>query len=294
MTRKVRPNPDWFTDDPAKPSAKRTSAGSPERDADPNGLRDKTRGPRLQKYLADAGVASRRECEAMIEAGDVAVNGHFVTNLPVWVDPARDHVTVRGKPVRPETESVYVMLYKPRGVVCTNDDPEGRPRAIDLVQHPSNARLYPVGRLDLDSTGLLLMTNDGELANRLTHPRYGVHKQYDVTVKGAVDDESLDKLSRGVFLPEYKQGKGSRTLPVDVKLKRRDRNRTHLLIELREGRNRQVRRMLDKLGYPVKRLRRVRMGPLKLTHLKPGQWRELHEKEIAALRKTAFGSRRKT
>jgi len=285
MARRTKPNPSWFADR-KKPQA------TPAMRDEANGLRDKSRGPRLQKYLADAGVASRRECEALIEAGEVSVNGHFITELPVWVDPEHDRVTVRGKPVRPETESVYVMLYKPRGVVCTNDDPEGRPRAIDLVRHPSNARLFPVGRLDMDSTGLLLMTNDGELANRLAHPRYGVHKQYDVTVTGFVDDKSLDKLSRGVFLPDYKQGDGARALPVDVKLLRRDRNRTHLLVELREGRNRQVRRMLELLGHPVKRLRRVRMGPLKLTHLKPGHWRELHDSEIAAVRKAAFGSKR--
>ena len=140
----------------------------------------------------------------------------------------------------------------------------------------------------------MLMTNDGQLANRLTHPRYGVHKQYDVTVKGAVDDAALDKLRRGVFLVDRERTSGARTEPIDVQLLRRDRNRTHLLIELREGRNRQIRRMLAKLEHPVKRLRRVRMGPLKLTSLKPGQWRELDHKEIAALRKAAFGNPRKT
>lgn len=268
-------------------------ANKPQKDTSEAALRDCNRGPRLQKYLADAGIASRRECESLIEAGEVAVNGHFITNLPVWVDPGTDRITVRGRPVRPVTDIVYVMLYKPRGVVCTNDDPEGRPRAIDLVQYPSNVRLFPVGRLDMDSTGLLLMTNDGELANRLTHPRYGAHKQYDVTVKGAVDDAVLDKLRRGVYLTDKVRGSGSRTDPVDVKLLRRDRNRTHLLIELREGRNRQVRRMLARLDHPVKRLRRVQMGPLKLTHLKPGQWRELDDREIAALRKAAFGKREK-
>ncbi len=253
-------------------------------------LRDNSRGPRLQKYLAEAGIASRRECEELIESGEVAVNGHYITELPVWVDPAADRITVRGKIVRPVKDTIYIMLYKPRGVVCTNDDPEGRTQAIDLVQHPSKVRLYPVGRLDMDSTGLLLMTNDGELANRLTHPRYGVHKQYDVTVKGAIEDAALEKMRRGVFLTAHERGRGgSRTEPVDVKLIKRDRNRTHLMIALREGRNRQVRRMLAKLGYPVKRLRRVQMGPLKLTHLKPGQWRELEHKEVNLLRSAAFG-----
>lgn len=229
----------------------------------------------------------------MIERGDVSINGHIITELPIWVDPERDRILVNGRLVKPPADAVYIMLYKPRGVVSTNEDPEGRPVAIDLVKHPSKARLFPIGRLDMDSTGLLLLTNDGELANRLTHPRYGVHKQYDVTVKGQVSDDALNKLSGGVFLTGRERAEGSRTQSVQVTLLRRDRERTHLLIELREGRNRQIRRMLAKLDHPVKRLRRVKMGPLKLTHLKVGQWRELDYKEVQLLQRAAKGPAQK-
>src|SRR5512145_1291040 len=128
--------------------------------------RDAARGPRLQKVLAAAGVAARRDCETLIETGAVAVNGHVVRTLPIWVDPARDRITVNGMPLRGGAPLVYVMLYKPRNVVCTNDDPEGRRKAVDLVRHPLRVRLFPVGRLDSDSTGLLLLTNDGALSNR--------------------------------------------------------------------------------------------------------------------------------
>jgi pseudouridine synthase len=182
------------------------------------------------------------------------------------------------------------MLFKPKGVVSTNSDPEGRPRAIDLVEHPSKARLYPVGRLDLDSSGLLLLTNDGPLANRLAHPRFEMHKGYEVTVGGRVEDEAVERLERGIFLPGRDERAGARTARSQLKVLKRDATRTLLYMELREGRNRQIRRMLATLGHPVKKLRRVRMGPLQLKGLQAGQWRELTARELATLREAAFAT----
>ena len=256
--------------------------------------RDAARGPRLQKVMAAAGVGPRRHCEALITSGQVAVNGHLVDTLPVFVDPDKDRITVAGRPVR-ATRSVYVMLFKPRGVVCTNADPEGRRRAIDLVEHPSRARLFPVGRLDLDSSGLLLLTNDGELTNRLVHPRYELPKVYEISVKGSMDADEIRKLERGMFLPGRKGHRGdhgARTKRTRLRLLKRDRDRTRLLIELTQGRNRQVRRMLERVGHPVRRLRRVRMGPLKLKGLRPGQWRDLTPQEVEALKRATFRASR--
>jgi 23S rRNA pseudouridine2605 synthase len=271
-----------------------TSPGWKSRSDTPPGehsFKDSARGPRLQKVLAEAGVGSRRACEELIEAGEVTVNGHVVRTLPAWVDPARDHIKVHGRLIAPGEKLLYIMLYKPRGVVCTNRDPEGRRRAIDLVKHRSRPRLYPVGRLDADSSGLLLLTNDGELANRLTHPRYGVPKVYEVTVAGSLDEDAVKRLEAGVFLSDRYASKGKKpgrkTRRSRLTLLKRGRDRTLLLMELREGRNREVRRMMLRVGHKVKKLRRVRMGPLKLTGLRAGQWRELMPKELAALRKAA-------
>lgn len=250
---------------------------------------DDSRGPRLQKVLAEAGVGSRRACEELIESGAVEVNDRTVATLPAWVDPAKDVVTVNGQRVRKPERHVYVMLFKPRRVVCTNDDPEGRTRVIDLVHHPSGARLYPVGRLDAESSGLVILTNDGEFANRLTHPRYGVHKTYEVTVAGSLTTEDVAKLSKGLFLPDRRRGGAVRTQPSRLKLLQRDRTRTRMRMELREGRNRQLRRMLARLGHGVKKLRRIEMGPLKLKGLRVGEWRELTQPEIASLRRAAAG-----
>jgi 23S rRNA pseudouridine2605 synthase len=271
-----------------------TSPGWKSRSDAPPGdhsFTDASRGPRLQKVLAEAGIGSRRACEELIEAGEVTVNGHVVNTLPAWVDPVRDHIKVHGRLVGRSENPVYIMLHKPRGVVCTNRDPEGRRRAVDLVKHPRRPRLYPVGRLDADSSGLLLLTNDGELANRLTHPRYGVQKVYEVTVAGSLDEEAVRKLEAGVFLSDRYVSKGRKpgrkTRRSRLTLLKRGRGRTLLLMELREGRNREVRRMMLRVGHRVKKLRRVQMGPLKLTGLKAGQWRELLPKELAALKKAA-------
>jgi len=273
------------------------SRSGPEERGHPHAFTDAARGPRLQKVLAEAGLGSRRACEELIESGVVTVNGHVVDHLPAWVDPHRDAVAVNGRRIRTAQEHVYVMLFKPRGIVSTNEDSQGRKRAIDLVNHPSRARLYPVGRLDVDSSGLLLLTNDGELANRLTHPRYGVHKVYEVTVDGVLDEAAVQKLERGVFLSDRYTTKGRRpgrrTSHSRLKLLRAARDRTKLRMELREGRNRQVRRMMLYVGHKVRKLRRVQMGPLKLKGLRPGQWRELTPQELTALKKAACGETHK-
>jgi len=241
--------------------------------------------------MADAGIASRRTAEELIGEGRVKVGGRVITELPVWVDPAHDVVEVDGRRISGVPEKpVYVMLHKPRRCVCTLLDPEGRRTVADLVKHPSHARLYPVGRLDFDTAGLVLMTNDGDLANRLTHPRYGVHKSYRATVRGRLDEEHVKDLEQGVYLAERKAGRtdgAKRTLPVQMKIVSRDQDRTVLELVLREGRNRQVRRMLAAVGCPVKRLVRVRMGPLKLKGLRVGEWRELSKIELGSLKREA-------
>ena len=258
---------------------------SPERTGKPTGMehdfRDASRGERIQKVLASAGLGSRRSCEELISEGVVRVNGHLVADLPAWVDPKHDRITVRGKAIRQRTAQTYVMLFKPRGTICTNDDPEGRTRAIDLVKHPSRARLFPVGRLDQDSSGLLLLTDDGELAQKLTHPSHEVARTYEIIVKGRVEESDIARLRRGIFLSDGRTARSCRT----VQILRRDRDRTRMKLILREGRNRQIRRMLARLGFPVKKLQRTAMGTLNLKGLQPGQWRDLTAVELKALRR---------
>lgn len=274
---------------------RKASAGEGE---DP--IRDASRpgAERLQRVLADAGVASRRACEALIEKGEVTVNGVVVNRLPAFVTP-EDRVEYRGLGVRQEATKgrggdrlVYVMVYKPSSTVSTVWDPEGRRTVQDIVKHPSGARLFPVGRLDYDSRGLLLMTNDGELANRLTHPRYEVHKTYRVLVKGRIEDERVGELEQGIYLAERKEGEtvgAKRTGRVEIRIVKRDATRTVMDITLTEGRNRQVRRMLAGVGHPVKRLERTRIGPLELKGLALGEWRELTRDELRALKAAAKG-----
>ncbi|TVQ63520.1 MAG: rRNA pseudouridine synthase [Phycisphaerales bacterium] len=268
---------------------------------DDNPLRDASRpgAVRLQRVLADAGVASRRHCEAMILQGAVSVNGEIVDALPVWVCPEEDRIEVEGRPLprrkqalKEATRHIYVMLYKPRRSISTAADPAGRRTVVDMVNHPSGARLFPVGRLDYDTSGLIILTNDGDLANGLTHPRYGVHKTYRATVKGSLDDEAFEELRQGVFLTDRKEGVtvgASRTARTEMRLVKRDRERTIIEITLFEGRNRQVRRMFAKLGHPVRQLVRVGMGPVRLKALKTGEWRELTREEIRDLRRAAKG-----
>lgn len=248
---------------------------------------------RLHKALATAGLASRRACEDLIARGAVAVNGQTVVQSPVWVNPERDRVTIDGRTVRLRPDRlVYVMLYKPRNTVTTLEDPDGRRTVADLVEHPSGERLYPVGRLDYDTMGLVLMTNDGELANRLTHPKFEVHKTYRAVVKGALDDESLERLRKGFFLADRREGRtdgATKTSGAMIEVVRREPTRTLIDITLREGRNRQVRRMLAKVGCPVKKLVRIQMGPLTLKGVPLGSWRELTIGEINALKRAASG-----
>lgn len=261
-------------------------------------LTDANRGKRLQRVMADAGVGSRRACEGMIENGDVSVNGHLVTTLPAWVDPEEDRIVVAGKVLPQPDRKIYVMLNKPPRTLSTAKDEPGADRrtVTELVDHPAAPRLFPVGRLDYDTVGLILLTNDGELANRLTHPRYGVPKTYRVAVKGSLDEEAIQELERGIYLAQRKAGRtdgASRTAHVEIALIARERDKTVVELTLREGRNRQVRRMLAAVGYPVKKLERVGMGPVKLKGLARGQWRELTREEIRDLKRAAAADQRR-
>lgn len=246
---------------------------------------------RLHKYLASAGVASRRACEDLIEQGQVRINGRVVDVLPAWVIPGVDRVTVKNKAVHPVERLVYVMLYKPRNCVSTLRDPDGRRTVTELVHHPSDIPLKPVGRLDYETMGLLLLTNDGELANRLTHPSFGIHKTYRAVVKGRLTDEDLDSLHKGIYLAVRKEGQtmgAQRTGGAKLRIVKREPVRTILDITLTEGRNRQVRRMLAAVGNRVKKLTRITMGPLSLKGLGLGMWRELTPGEVRALKRAAF------
>ena len=239
---------------------------------------------RLQKFLARAGVAARRHCEALIRAGRVTVGGRVVTDPGHPVRPGADRVAVDGRPVEAEPP-VYVLLHKPRGLISSARDPFGRPTVVDHVRRSGGPRmrLYPVGRLDADSEGLLLLTNDGELAFGLTHPSREVEKTYRVWVRGRVGEEAVQALRRGVQLED------GRTAPARVRVVWRGPGRSVLEVTLHEGRKRQVRRMCEAVGHPVLRLVRVRLGPLELRGLGPGRWRYLTPQEVEALRQAAEG-----
>ena len=246
---------------------------------------------RIQKVLANAGVASRRAVEEMIQQGRVAVNGCVMTELPILIDPAKDKVTVDDEPVKlkgKEAERrIYLLMNKPRGVYSTNVAQGEQTRAIDLLPPDFRQRVYPVGRLDAESRGLLLLTNDGELTNQLTHPRYGVAKTYKATVDGFIPPRVIEELSAGVWLADPKSGKGFKTGRSRVKVVKRTRDKSVLEITIREGRNRMVRRMLAKMGHKVRDLTRVRIGPLTLHGLDPGDVRTLTPREIKALKALA-------
>lgn len=231
---------------------------------------------RLQKVLAAAGVDSRRKCEELILDGDVRVNRKVVDTLPAFVDPEKDIITVNGRPIAAERK-VYFLLNKPKGVICTSSDPRGRKKAIDIV--PSRERIFCVGRLDIDSTGLIILTNDSQLANKLTHPRYGLAKTYVAKVKGQLAGEKIEKLKRGIWLSEGKTGRAS------VKILKRSPRESLLEITIKQGLNRQVRRMLAKVRLNVKSLKRTRIGKLGLRGLGVGKFRTLTKVEIAYLGK---------
>jgi pseudouridine synthase len=238
--------------------------------------------------MAAGGIASRRKCEEMIQSGEVKVNGIVINFLPAWIDPKTDRITIADRKLNLHAENVYVMYYKPRGIVCTMADPEGRPCIGDIVKHPTGTRIFPIGRLDMDSQGLLLLTNDNMLANELTHPKHKVSKTYEVTVRGKITDDTLAKLQKGIYLADAytkhdSKKKGQRATIKDIEIVRHDRDRTLLKITLTEGRNRQIRRMLAIVGHPVKRLRRTHVGPVALKGLRPGQWRDLTAQEFNAL-----------
>lgn len=230
---------------------------------------------RLQKFLAEAGVASRRSGESIILEGRVTVNGQLIQELGVKIDPVHDHVTVDGRPLK-VCRKIYVAINKPRACLSTRSDPEKRATVLDFL--PTEWKtLYPVGRLDYESEGLLFLTNDGDFCLHLTHPRYGIHKKYIATVEGRVEDAQLNRLVQGVtHLRERLKAERFRVL---------DRNNTHTIVELElaEGKNREVRRLFEALGFAVTRLSRIQIGPIKLGELPQGKWRTLTETEIKSL-----------
>jgi 23S rRNA pseudouridine2605 synthase len=235
---------------------------------------DAAAGERLQKVLARAGLGSRRTCEDLIAGGHVTVNGQRA-QLGRRVDPERDEVAVDGTPIGVKPGLVYYLLNKPKGVVTTADDPQGRPTVLGLV--PEEPRVFPVGRLDMDTEGLLLLTNDGALTHRLTHPSYGVDKEYVAQVEGTPSRRSVRRLREGVELDDGPTAPAQAALvgPAVVRL------------TIHEGRNRQVRRMCEAIGHPVTRLVRTRIGPLADRKLRPGTWRELTTDEVRALERAA-------
>ncbi len=232
---------------------------------------------RLQKVLAAAGVDSRRNCEELILSGLVRVNRKVVDTLPAFVDPQQDVITVDGRTIRPAPK-VYFLLNKPKGVICTSSDPQGRRRAIDLVQ--TKERVFCVGRLDTETTGIIILTNDSELANRLTHPRYELPKTYVVGIRGQISGQQVEKLKKGIWLAEGKTGRTS------VKILTRGHTESLIEVTIWQGLNRQVRRMLAKVGLPVKTLTRTRIGKIDAHGLGVGKSRPLTRAEVAYLEKT--------
>lgn len=231
---------------------------------------------RLQKYLADCGVASRRKCERLIEDGRVAVNGSKAS-IGVSIEPSADIVTLDGQPVRPDRK-VYVVLNKPRGVITSVKDTHDRTTVIDLLKGV-DTRVFPVGRLDMDVAGTLLLTNDGELGHRLAHPRFEVDKVYHAWVAGTLSDETARKLASGVALED------GMTAPAKVKVLKRTNDATLIRLVIHEGRKRLVKRMCAAAGHPVKSLRRIAIAGIKSGNLMPGEWRYMSEKEVQRLRR---------
>src|SRR3954447_4227670 len=235
---------------------------------------------RLQKIIAHAGFASRREAETMIREGRVTVNGRVVTALGSRADASSDHIKVDGKLITHAEPHRYILLYKPKEVMTTVADPQGRRTVIDLVRG-IRERIYPVGRLDFHSEGLVLITNDGDLAFKVSHPRHGSVKTYHVKVRGVPEDRLIDKLQRGITLD------GKRTLPCDIErlrtTARNDEGNSWFEVKLREGRTQQIRKMFQAVGHPVAKLRRVAIGPISDPKLTPGVWRELTKQEVKML-----------
>lgn len=265
-------------------------------------FKDASRGERLQRFLADSGVASRRACEELIREGRVTVNGIKVTDLPAFINPAEDHVVFdgRGLPKREagpgaKVRHEYVMLYKPeRTLVATRDEPGlDRRTVMELVRHPSGARLFPVGRLDYETTGLLLLTTDGELTNLLTHPRFSVPKTYEVVVKDELGEGGLAELSQALRKFEKQAAKRAaggapaEVSPIQVEIVQQRAGKSLLRITLKESRNREIRQMLAAAGLTVQAVERVAIGPLALTGVRLGSWRDLEKTEVKLLYKAA-------
>ena len=267
-------HPQMRTRPPRRNRAPQRPTITVEKDAPPTAA-----GERLQKVLASAGIASRRECEELIREGRVEVDRQVVTGLGTRVDPQRQEIRVDGETLsRPEL--VYFAVNKPIGVISTSRDPAGRPRVIDLLP-PNTPRVFAVGRLDISSEGLILVTNDGDLANRLTHPRHGVEKIYHLQVAGQVERDVLGQLHRGIHLAEgFAHAK-------HVRIKSRRKGSTILEMVLDEGRNREIRRLLARAGHKVQRLKRVAVGPVRLGDLPTGAVRPLSRKEIDSLHRAA-------
>lgn len=231
---------------------------------------------RLQKILAASGIDSRRKCEELILGGSVMVNGEVINSLPAFADPAVDDIRVEGRRIRAE-EKVYFLLNKPKNVICTSRDPQGRPKAVDLA--PCKERVFCVGRLDADTTGLILLTNDAELTNRLTHPRYELTKTYEVVVRGRMEGDAIEALKKGVWLAEGK------TEGAAVRVLRRTNFETTLEISIRQGLNRQLRRAFARVGYKVKGLKRTRIGDIELKGIPLGQCKKLTGIQLGYLRR---------
>lgn len=232
---------------------------------------------RLQKYLAECGIASRRKCEQLILDGKVKVNGKTIRELGVKVDPNKDVVEYNGKVVTKVNKNIYIMLNKPVGYITTVKDQFDRPSVIDLVN--IDDRIYPIGRLDYDTSGLLLLTNDGDLANKLMHPRHKINKVYIAQIKGVPNKMKLDMFRNGLYIDNYKTAKAE----IDI-LKVTNGNST-VRIVIHEGRNRQIRKMCELIGHPVLKLKRVKIGNLDIGNLKTGQWRYLSKDEVEYLKK---------
>ena len=230
---------------------------------------------RLQKVLADAGIASRRACDKLVDEGLVKVNNQVVTTPGLRVDPGNDRITYKGKLLKPE-KKFYVMVNKPKGYICTNNDEKGRRRTIDIVKDIP-ARLYTVGRLDWDVEGLIILTNDGDFAYKLTHPKHHVPKTYVVKIKGAIEAKHVAKIFSGIYID------GKKTQPAKAEILKTSRQTSHVKLTLFEGKKREIKRMFFQLGYRVYHIKRISINGLKLGNLQPGRYRNLRDYEIKRL-----------
>lgn len=231
---------------------------------------------RLQKYMARCGVASRRKCEEIILSGEVKINDKIVSELGVKIDPEKDTVTYKGNIIKPEEKKLYIMLNKPEGYITSVKDEKGRKTILDLVK--VEERIYPIGRLDYDSSGLILLTNDGDIYNKIIHPRVNIGKKYIATCRGEFSKEEIKKFESGIDIGGYITADAKMTL-LDIEKKNNSVNSVVEII-IHEGKNRQIRRMCEALGHEVLSLKRVEVGNIKLGYLKKGQWRDLTEEEV--------------